>query len=159
VLGVSVAAMAIGELADTLATRSPQTFGFDERVLALLDTWPRPPSPGFVVAAGGTAVAVICLCVAATRARPRARWVVALTATGQLAFTIYLAHAVAIIIPIQHGLLLDSTLVGVCIYSAAFSATAVAASLWWRRRWTQGPLEALIRQVTGRADPAPCGGR
>lgn len=159
VLVVAVVAVVVVELPDSLATRAPDLLGLDEETAALLTTWPRPPLPTYVVAATGTAVAVLCAVIGVTQERADARWVVALTATGQLAFTLYIAHAIAILVPQQHGLLVSGSIELCFAYSFAFYAVAIAASLWWRRRYPQGPLETLIRQITGRTTPAPWGGQ
>jgi uncharacterized membrane protein YeiB len=97
--------------------------------------------------------------VGLTRNRPQASWVVALTATGQLAFTLYILHVVAILIPVQHGWLVHPSLALTLGYGCAFFLVSVALSLWWRRRFAYGPLELLIRQVTGRVTPATWGGQ
>ena len=126
------------------------------------DAWqalPRPPGPLFIAAGSASAVALIGLCVEATQSRARAGWVVALVATGQLAFTWYIAHAVAILVPLQHGWFDEAPLWVALAYGGGCFALAVLASLWWRRRYPLGPLEGLIRQLTGRATPAPWGGR
>ena len=111
-----------------------------------------------MVTATAVAVAVICLCVAITEPRPRSRWVVALTATGQLAFTLYIAHTIAIEVPLSHGLMEEATIGETALYALTFYGVAVAASVWWRRRFRYGPLEGFIRQVTERSGPAPWGG-
>ena len=102
--------------------------------------------------------AIICLCITLTQRRAERTWVRALVATGQLSFTLYLAHAVAILIPLHHGLFEQSSLTLSIGYSLAFYTGAVMLSVWWRRRWPYGPLEGLIRQTTGRTSPAPWGG-
>ncbi|ETX01350.1 MAG: hypothetical protein ETSY1_07685 [Candidatus Entotheonella factor] len=104
------------------------------------------------------AAVVLCLCIAGTQHRAERRWVAALVATGQLAFTLYIAHAIAILIPLQHGLLQEGSLALSIAYSLAFYIVAVMLCVWWRRRWPYGPLEGLIRQITGRTTPAPWGG-
>ena len=111
-----------------------------------------------VFSRAGTAVMALCLCIAATQERAERRWVMALVATGQLAFTLYIAHAVAILIPQQHGLLEGGSLALSIAYSLAFYSVAMWFCVWWRRRWPQGPLEGIIRQITGRTSPAPWGG-
>ena len=72
----------------------------------LLRAWPRPARPGFVAAGAAFALIVVCLAIEFTQRRRDAGWVLALTATGQLALTIYLAHAVAIVILMHHAVLL-----------------------------------------------------
>ena len=117
-----------------------------------LRTWPRPARPGFVVSGTAAAIATICLCVGATQRRRSARWVVALATTGQMAFTLYLAHTIAVLVPLQHGAFAGASIEVAFVYGLTFFAAAIALSVWWRRRWPHGPLEGLIRQITGRRD-------
>jgi uncharacterized membrane protein YeiB len=126
------------------------------------DAWlafPRPPTPGFVVAASATSVSTLTLCVAWAQPRARSALVLALVATGQLAFTWYIAHVALLLLPRQHDWLPDPSLLVVVSWGTAGFAAAMLASLWWRRRYPVGPLEGLIRQLTGRATPAPWGDR
>lgn len=157
-MAIGLATASAGELCDTVVRRAPDVVAHDPDVLRLMFGWPRPPSPAFVLAAGGTAIVLICLAIALTEPRPTNKVVVALTATGQLAFTLYLAHTITIVLLEEHGLLAESSTVASVLVSAIFSAAATAGALWWRRRWRHGPLEALIRQTTDRVDPAPWGG-
>jgi uncharacterized protein len=115
-----------------------------------LTSWPRAPRPMFVVSGCATAVTVICLCISAGerwRDRPA---ILALVATGQLAFTLYVAHVVAILIPLAHGLSLGVPIEIAWSYALAFYVAAIAFAVWWRRRWPLGPIEGLMRQVIGR---------
>lgn len=158
VLVASLAAMFVGEWIDTIALQNPEWLGLDDMQSLWLTAWPRPPRPLYMITATGTAVASIALCISVTQPRPRSGWVVALAATGQLAFTLYIAHAIVIVIPQMHGLFEQPTLAISLFYSFAFYLAAIAASVWWRRRFAQGPLEGLIRQITSRTTPAPWGG-
>ena len=117
-------------------------------------TWPREPRPLFVVSGCAIAVALICGCIALTREREHSRWVMALVATGQLAFTLYVLHVFAIRVPLEHGFLLDSSLELGIFYSIAFYVASIAFALWWRRRWPHGPIEGLMRQFIARERPA-----
>jgi len=121
-------------------------------------TWPRPPRPLFVISGLGMSAVMICACIQLTQGRGDRRWVITLMATGQLAFTLYVVHAIAILIPLQHGLLSDQPVEVTVLYGLAFYAVAMAGAVWWRRRWPYGPIEGLVRQVTQRVDPAPWGG-
>ena len=125
---------------------------FDADWADWLRTWPRPARPGFVVAGTAAAVATVCLCVEATQTRKSAGWVVVLATTGQMAFTLYLAHTVAVLVPLQHGLFVGASIEVALAYGLTFFTAAIAFSVWWRRRWPHGPLEGLIRQITGRRD-------
>jgi uncharacterized membrane protein YeiB len=158
VLALALAVAAAGELLDAFSLSIAAALGLAEGPAQLLNSWPRPPTPAYVLAAGGAAVAMVCLAISVTQPRAEARWVIALVATGQMAFSLYIAHAVAIVVPQQHGLLDEAPLVVSMVYAFAFYAVAVVSSVWWRRRFAQGPLEALIRQITGRTESAPWGG-
>ena len=155
----ALAAATSGELIDTVVDRAFQAGAVGAQAAAWLNSSYMPPRPVYVVAAAGTALAILCMCIQVTRSRPRALWVVALMATGQLAFTLYILHVIAILIPIQHGWLSHAPLAEAIGYAMAFYAVAVPLSLWWRRRFSYGPLELFIRQVTGRVTPGPWGGQ
>ncbi len=121
-------------------------------------TWPRPAGPAFVVVGVAFAIAAICACIEITERRLQSRWVLALTATGQLALTIYIAHAVAILMPLDHGFFEDGELLPVLGYAIGFYAVAVLFSLRWRVRYRYGPLELLVRQLAAPKAPTPWGG-
>jgi uncharacterized membrane protein YeiB len=158
ILGVSLGVATLAEAIDSVSLRAPALLGIDETWNGWLAATPRPPLPVYTLAGGSTAVAAICLCIAVTEKRPGSRWVVALTATGQLAFTLYIAHAIAIVVPQSHNLFEQSSAVVSTVYSLLFYAVGVVFAVWWRQRWPQGPLEGLIRQITGRHSAAPWGG-
>jgi uncharacterized membrane protein YeiB len=159
VLVFALTAICIGELLDSVQRHGQEYLGLGEVAASWLSSWPTPPRPPYVVAAAGTALMVICACIQFTQTRAERLWVVALTATGQLAFTLYILHALAILLPLQHGWFEHASLQLTIGYAVAFYCVAIALSLWWRRRFPYGPLEALIRQITGRTVPAPWGGR
>lgn len=113
-------------------------------------TWPRAPRPLFIVSGSAIAVATICGCIELTRHRANGRGVLALVATGQLAFTIYVIHVVAILVPLEHGVLRDQPIEVAFAYAVMCYGAAIAFAFWWRRRWQHGPLEGLMRQITTR---------
>lgn len=117
-------------------------------------TWPRAPRPFFIVSGSSIAVAVICGCIELSQprseSRPVSRWVLALIATGQLAFTIYVIHVVAILVPLAHGFLRGQPIEIAFAYAVVCYGAATGFALWWRRRWQRGPLEGLMRQITAR---------
>jgi len=119
---------------------------------------PRPPGPMYVVAGAATALMVIWLCVLATNRRASAGWVMVLTATGQMAFTLYFLHELVLELPNRHGWLPLNSAEFALAYSVGFYVLALVFSVWWRRQWAYGPLEGVIRQITGRVGPAPWGG-
>jgi uncharacterized membrane protein YeiB len=153
-MAIAVAVALVTCLLDSLGRHEQRTgaLGLGDYAHWLL-TWPRAPRPFFVVSGCAIAVALICGCISLTRARADRRWVIALVATGQLAFTLYVGHVVAILVPVQHGLLRGLRIELAFAYALAFYVAAIAFALWWRRRWPQGPFEAVIRQVTARPEP------
>ncbi len=125
--------------------------------LSIIDIVLSPPIVHFFLDIA-LAITAICLCISCTERCAEHRSVQALVATGQLAFTLYIAHAVAILIPHQHDLLMETSLAVSIGYSLLFYLVSVTLCVWWRRRWPYGPLEGLIRQITGRTASAPWGG-
>ncbi len=114
---------------------------------------PLPPGPLFVLSATGTALLVVAaLLWTADRARG-ARLLQPLIACGQLALTLYVLHVLLLFFVLQP---LTAGLVGgigklpttaVCI--GAFDTAALLGATWWRARGRQGPLEALLRRLSG----------
>jgi uncharacterized membrane protein YeiB len=70
--------------------------------------------------------------------------------TGQLALTLYVAHViVGMGILEAMGRLEDQSLPYIVTASLVFSAAATAWSTWWRRRHDRGPLEWVMRRLSG----------
>lgn len=161
-MGWAVSLWAVGETVD-LVSRSTTWFdgpawGEELWGLELLNPWPRPGSPLFVVVAGGLAVFIIC---ASLELEARSRiWSgpgLPLVATGQMALTCYVAHGVFILMMAEHDVLLDASLEAIWLGGFAMFALFVLASWWWRRRHPLGPLEMMLRQLSASvpAHPAP----
>jgi uncharacterized membrane protein YeiB len=71
----------------------------------------------------------------------------ALSATGRLAFTWYLAH---IFLGLGGVIVLGWTRAShlqVLITALVFFSVAVAVSLRWNRRYSNGPMEFILRRV------------
>jgi uncharacterized membrane protein YeiB len=112
-----------------------------------LRTWPRPARPMFVLAGTSISVVAIVLCIELAEAFAAHPLVVALVATGQLAFTLYVLHAIAIVLPVHLGLFAERTPELATLYALGVFGLGVVASTWWRRRYAHGPLEALLRSA------------
>lgn len=128
----------------------------DPSILDMFRTWPRPTRPGFVVSGIAFATIAILVALALTESRAESRFVVALSAAGQLALTLYIVHVPAVLLPQAHGWM-PTTLPGVIAYASAFYGVSVAGALWWRRRFDRGPLEGLLAAVTSSPPAAPDG--
>jgi uncharacterized protein len=106
-----------------------------------------PPLPLFLLNATGFALLLI-----GTSTLVAGRWhdwwgVRALRATGRLAFTWYLAH---ILIGLGGVIVLGWTRTShlrALTTALGFFSAAVAASLWWTRRFSTGPMEFILRTV------------
>jgi uncharacterized membrane protein YeiB len=121
-----------------------------EDAIALFGTESMPPLPLFLLSAGGTAVAVIATSVWAGDRFASSFLVRALVATGQLAFTWYVAHIVLGLGTVMMlGLTEDQPLVVGVAAGIGFFLVAAVASFLWRRRFRHGPLEWLMRRVAG----------
>lgn len=121
-----------------------------EAIRAVFGTDMLPPVPLYMLAAGGTAFAIIALCVRLSQRFGHLRLHRALVATGQLSLTIYVAHVV-----LGMGILdifgrLENRSLGFAVTSAvAFFALSVAYSDKWRKHFSRGPLEWAMRRATG----------
>lgn len=111
-----------------------------------------PPGPLYVISASATSIVAIVLCFALTEAAPKSRVVGALIAAGQLSLTLYLGHAIvgagflwAI------GQLEDHSIWFLVGYWAGYSTLSVIFAAWWRSRYKRGPLEWVMRSVSGSA--------
>jgi uncharacterized membrane protein YeiB len=121
-----------------------------QEIEALFGTGSMPPLPLFLVAATGTAVAIICLCLELGDRFAASWWVRALAATGQMAFTWYVAHILlGLGAVLTLGLAGQASLATALATGTGFFAGAVLISAWWRGRGRTGPLEWLLRRVAG----------
>ena len=121
-----------------------------ETVRALFGTEAMPPMPLYLFASSGIATAIIGGCLMLTDKYPEAKWTTPFITTGQLALTLYVAHVV-----IGMGTLgafgrLENQTAPFAIGSAGiFCICAVIFSYFWRKRFRRGPLEGVMRQMTG----------
>lgn len=115
----------------------------------LFSVEPIPPLPMYIAAGAGTAVLVICGSIWLTEHLSE-RVLEPLVSTGQLALSIYLAHVfIGMGILEVTGRLENQSLTWAVTASLLFSASAIVFAWAWRRRFSRGPLEALMRRVAG----------
>ena len=121
-----------------------------EVIVALLGSEALPPMPIYMLAGGGTAVAVIMLAVAFAQRFPGAAATRAIVAAGQLSLTIYVAHVLIGMGALSAvGRLENQSLPFAIAASAAFYAVAVGFAVLWRKRFARGPLEWAMRKASG----------
>ncbi len=116
----------------------------------ILSTDPFPPTPLYVFNAACGAVALIGLCAELAQRWPRAPWLRLLQATGQLSFTLYIAHTTLGLAMLRALGWMDAPpLAWSCAAAAAFyAASLLFAWAWGLRLRRRGPLEALMRWLT-----------
>lgn len=109
-----------------------------------------PPLPLYMLAGAGTACVVIALMIGFGEKYREAVWVRPFVSTGQLALTLYVAHVVIGMGVLEAiGRLNDQTLPFSIGASLLFCLLSVIFSHFWRRRFKRGPLEWVMRRVTG----------
>jgi uncharacterized membrane protein YeiB len=119
-----------------------------EAIRALFGTGSMPPLPLFLAASVGLSVATIALSLMLTEARPNSVVVQAFVATGQLAFTWYMAHIVLGLGGIEALGLAGTQSPSVALLAAlAFFAVALCVSWAWRKVARHGPLEWAMRKA------------
>ncbi len=110
------------------------------------------PSPLWSIAAIGSSMAVIAFCHMAAARWASTRPVRALIAIGQMALTLYLAHAFAALIPSAMMEAADAPaswpLAWTLVYAALFCLVAGVAAVLYRQRFTRGPVESVMRRLT-----------
>ena len=122
-----------------------------EDLAALFGAAPMPPTPLYMLAGAGTACAVIAASVTVGERWGSATWLRPLVATGQLALTLYVAHVLVGLGTLEALGRLEEQSLEFAVTAAAIFCTAAVVFAWaWRARFRRGPLEALLRAVTGR---------
>ncbi len=158
IIGVAAAVAAAAEVVAShfepivfdIVTKGPGDLGVAAGKGALLAAEPLPPGPVYLLAAGGTAVVIILLCVEAGLRWPGGRAIRWAAATGELVLTVYFAHVVLGMGALEVMGRLDSQTLGFAVGAAAvFVATAVVFAVVWRRFYRRGPVEWAMRRLSG----------
>jgi uncharacterized protein len=109
-----------------------------------------PPLPLYMIQAGSTAICIISLCIALAERFKGALCLQPLVFTGQMSLTVYAVHMLA-----AKGILKvfkiheNPSLISSCIAALAFFAMAMIFSYFWRKRFPHGPIEWVMRKLTG----------
>jgi uncharacterized membrane protein YeiB len=150
-LRLSIIIVVLAESVSWLLIQMLSAFDLDpETVAYLFGTQPMPPMPLYLLSGGGTAVAAIMLSIALTERLAAARWIKAFVATGQLALTLYVAHVILGMGVLEALGLLENQSLPFAVGSALlFCVGALLFSFLWRQRFNRGPLEWVMRRLTG----------
>jgi uncharacterized membrane protein YeiB len=107
-----------------------------------------PPLPPFVISVTGSALLVtgVSLMIGARSSKPPL--MTALVSTGQMALTWYVAHVTLLALYVHFfGRSSDGSGTRAVLLGVSAFGIIVACTLWWKRRWTHGPMEWLLRSV------------
>lgn len=108
-----------------------------------------PPLPQYILAAGGSAVAIIMICLDIGERFPNGLLTQALTKTGQLSLTIYLAHVLIGMGTLEAmGSLYDQSIEFSLLSATCFCVAAVVFSVCWRKYFLMGPTEWMFRGLS-----------
>lgn len=115
----------------------------------LFNTGPILPNVLYILSATGTAIAGLILCLYVTERWANSRMVTAIVHTGQLTLTHYVGHVViGIGFLVLIGRLTNQSLAFALIYSVCFFAFSIVISVVWRKKFSRGPIEWVMRKVT-----------
>ena len=133
-----------------IVAEGPSSLGVVAGKGALLAAEPLPPGPIYLLAAGGTAVVIILLCVEVGLRWPDCRAVRWAAVTGELALTVYFAHVLLGMGALEAMGRLDSQTLGFAMGAAGvFMVAAVVFAVVWCRFHRRGPVEWAMRRLSG----------
>lgn len=144
----AVQATSVG-LINVLSDSAPQS---GTELTEIFGTEPMPPLPIYMINGAATAFALITACITVAKRFKNSRIIHALTKTGQLALTFYVSH---VIIGIGFIEALSAESLGSypiefsVFYALTFSLLCIIFAVFWTRFQTLGPIEWLMRKVTG----------
>ncbi len=118
----------------------------------LIGTNPMPPLPMYMLSGIAIAFVVILSCINLANKLPNNSLIQALVKTGQMALTFYVAHVVigmGLIDWIYPNLMGTIEIQYSVLYAILFSITCVIVAKFWLERYKMGPLEWIMRKITG----------
>ncbi|VAW44791.1 hypothetical protein MNBD_GAMMA02-1752, partial [hydrothermal vent metagenome] len=134
-------------LAEQLVTQLSST---DPEVAILFTTEPIPPMPLYLISAGGLAVAVIGLCLLIEPALRRSKILAVFTPAGRQTLTWYMAHIVLGMGSLEAlGRINNQTAEQALLAALLFCVLTTLLAFLWNLKFKRGPLEALMRKITG----------
>lgn len=117
----------------------------------VLGTNPMPPLPFYMFNGISVAFIIISICILVSRKWENNIIIDALNKTGQLALTFYVAHVIlgmGIVEVLGTNKLGTYTITFSLIYALVFSLCCVLFAVVWRRYFSAGPLEWILRKIT-----------
>ncbi|MDO5981618.1 DUF418 domain-containing protein [Flavivirga spongiicola] len=120
-------------------------------LLQVLGTSPMPPLPVYMLSGSSIAIFIISICILISRKFNNNSIIIALTKTGQLALTFYVAH---VIIGMGSMEIFSATELGMyslnfsIVYAFIFSLLCIIFAVIWTKYKKLGPLEWVMRKLT-----------
>lgn len=116
----------------------------------LFNTGPILPNVLYMLSATGSAIIVLILCLYIAEKYEKGWFVTMIVRTGELTLTHYVSHVlVGIGILILLNRLENQSLAFVLLFSSCFFIFSVLFSLLWRKKFSRGPIELVMRRITG----------
>lgn len=132
---------------DTAALLEPSV---GRRWAGLVNPFSFKPGPGYMMTAMGVSMTVIALSLMLASFAVVRRVLRPLVVAGQMALTLYVGHVVVgFYVLAWIGRLQGENLTFIAFYVAVAWVVAVGFANWWRAHWRRGPLEAVMRWLTG----------
>ncbi len=122
----------------------------DAELAILFTTEPIPPMPFYLWSAGSLAAAIIGTCLLLEPSLKKLKLLDWFNPLGQQTLSWYIAHIVLGMGVIEALNRIGNQSTEQALYAALmFCALAVVVAYYWRQYFNRGPLEALMRKLTG----------
>lgn len=116
----------------------------------LFNTGPILPNVLYIVSATGSALIILILCLYITERYEKNWFIGIIVKTGQLTLTHYVGH---VILGIGTLILLNrlehQSLAFVLTFAICFFIFCILFSVLWRNKFSRGPIEWIMRKITG----------
>jgi len=138
-------------LAETLsAWLQPVAITMGEDLVYLVTTEPIPPMALYMLAAGGVATVLVSVCLLITPLLSRTPVLAFLAPAGRQTLTLYMAHIILGMGCLEwFGLLSGQSIATAYSAAALFCLGAIAYAWLWSRFFRHGPIEYVMRKLTG----------
>ncbi len=123
-----------------------------EEMVFAFGTEPMPPMFFYMITASSLAVFVISISIKFTKRFAHTLFVQQMVSTGQLALSNYFFHVIVGMLGLQlitGNIEQAFSIQFACCYGLAFNIVLVVFSYLWRKNYKRGPLEWLMRKITG----------
>ncbi|MDA1601218.1 heparan-alpha-glucosaminide N-acetyltransferase domain-containing protein [Bacillus cereus] len=116
----------------------------------LFNTGPILPNVLYILSATGSAIATLIICLYIAEKYEMNWFVTSIIQTGQLTLTHYVSH---VFIGIGTLILLNrmehQSLLFVLLFAIAFFSFSILISVLWRKKFSRGPIEWIMRKLAG----------